>query len=271
MPSSFSSIPLDNIDELNELWESDKRLPTLSSRREWAAARNLPPTVVNAWWWTKRRNARDRGLPLACENYHLPVGNPPETALIKVEPVDEDKDLTALNPSRCSSPITDTLSDYSELSFHLLSSDSSRHSSPRTLLPPSSDQGSSENVDICGNAEKENYVHQDYPSGNLRLAPYISQSHQKPSASILEGPAEDDEVIVVGSSASNGKTFTPNGFYLGRTTEPEEPDIHLVKTSGKPYEFPLLSKLSDSSYLPPLTGAESECIKLEDPYVLLSH
>ncbi|KAJ3740204.1 hypothetical protein DFH05DRAFT_458913 [Lentinula detonsa] len=216
MPSSFSSIPLDNIDELNELWESDKRLPTLSSRREWATARNLPPTIVNAWWWTKRRNARDRGLPLACENYHLPVGNPPETALIKVEPVDEDEDLTAMNPSRSSSPINDTLSDYSDPSFDLLSSDRSRHSSPRTSLPPSSDQGNSQNLDICGDAEKENYVNQDYPSSNLRLAPYIFQSHQKPSASILEGPAEDDEVIVVGSSASSARPSLAFHFVLTR-------------------------------------------------------
>ncbi|KIK64024.1 hypothetical protein GYMLUDRAFT_111447, partial [Collybiopsis luxurians FD-317 M1] len=76
-------LPLANIDELDKIWNADKRLPTLPSRRAWAEARNLQPSEVNFWFWRKRTSAKAKGIALASGYYHLPVGTPP---CIKDEP-----------------------------------------------------------------------------------------------------------------------------------------------------------------------------------------
>ncbi|KAJ3712904.1 hypothetical protein C8R42DRAFT_686005 [Lentinula raphanica] len=179
MPSSISSIPLANIDELNKIWDADKRLPSLTSRRDWAMARNLTPTAVNEWWWTKRRRARDRGLPLHCADYHIPIGNPPTItgSSCKTEPIDED--VTSLEPSRNSSPsnLDDTLSiklnsssEASELSSPL-PYEISRHTTPQSSSPPTSEQDEFPNVNICARInDDEHWAPQDYPSYDLQLS-----------------------------------------------------------------------------------------------------
>ncbi|KAJ4470726.1 hypothetical protein C8R41DRAFT_984241 [Lentinula lateritia] len=308
MPCSIPSIPLANIDELNELWEADERLPTLSSRREWSIARNLHPTAVNEWWWARRRQARDRGVGLSCENYHLSVGNPPDTVLIKIEPVDEDLPISP-DASRCSSPSNDTLSvshDLSSedcnLSSQLLFSEKSEPGSPQTSLAPSSDQNDSKNMDICAHTRNEDLVlvTEALPSCGLHLPPELLQIHQPPAASFTEDTSEDDEVMLVDESSIlrplrswqrklwststsipqhsesvslscysflslDGKTFTPNGSYSTQAADSEDHNIHIIKTTTQPYEFPLLSEWSDSDYLPHLPPTEAEPIESESP------
>ncbi|KAJ4474508.1 hypothetical protein J3R30DRAFT_687621 [Lentinula aciculospora] len=294
MPSSTSLIPLAYIDELNELWEYDERFPTLSSRRKWATARDLQPRLVNEWWWAQRRKARERGVALSCENYHLPVGNPPKVS-IKTEPADED--LIALN----SSPTNDRLSIPLDLSSEdssissLLSLERLGTGSPRTSLPPSSDQD--KKVDICAHTNEENRVLENLLPCGLRLPPEFFPSHEQSPVCLPQDLNINDDVMLFDAespasidlrpiqsklrSASfsspqhsksthpscysflslDGKTFTPNGFFVAQTAEPEDPDIFLVETFTKPCDFPLLSELSDSNYLPPLVSAEAVSIE----------
>ncbi|KAJ3758359.1 hypothetical protein EV360DRAFT_70380 [Lentinula raphanica] len=269
MPSSISSIPLANIDELNKIWDADKRLPSLTSRRDWAMARNLTPTAVNEWWWTKRRRARDRGLPLHCADYHISIGEPPTItgSSCKTEPIDED--VTALEPSRNSSPsnLDDTLSiklnsssEASELSSPF-SSENSRHTTPQSSSPPTSEQDEFPNVNICARInDDEHWAPQDYPSYDLQLS--FENFHKEFLAS-QDAELYEHEVLQASPDAEhreNGlavevqvespddfnrssnrlssvfpssrslislvslddKTFTSNGFYLAPTDETDK-------------------------------------------------
>ncbi|KAF4612506.1 hypothetical protein D9613_012745 [Agrocybe pediades] len=53
------------------------RIPTVQSRRAWAAARNLNPATVNAWWYRRRAIAKKFRMVIPKEEYELEVGNPP--------------------------------------------------------------------------------------------------------------------------------------------------------------------------------------------------
>ncbi|KAG6884489.1 hypothetical protein C0993_010620 [Termitomyces sp. T159_Od127] len=70
-------LPLANLDELFKIWDSDKRIPTVESRREWAAARNVAPQDVHRFFSRQKALAKKarRGLPKG--TYTLSVGIPP--------------------------------------------------------------------------------------------------------------------------------------------------------------------------------------------------
>ena len=72
--------------ELEEIWQKDKRLPTLESRKTWALARNLAPATINRFWYIRRQQTKKQQTTAKktgatrknSGNYHLPVGNPPD-------------------------------------------------------------------------------------------------------------------------------------------------------------------------------------------------
>ncbi|KAK1227202.1 hypothetical protein PQX77_009836 [Marasmius sp. AFHP31] len=85
------TIPQAMLDELEAIWEADKRLPTLQSRRKWCSARNLDPQTLHRWYSRKRCAARrnHEDLPADSDLYDLEVGTPPQppvTVKIEAEP-----------------------------------------------------------------------------------------------------------------------------------------------------------------------------------------
>ncbi|PFH45467.1 hypothetical protein AMATHDRAFT_133066, partial [Amanita thiersii Skay4041] len=62
--------------QLEAIWEADKRLPSVTSRRAWALARDLSPVQVNNWWYRKKKAARKSGFELPPGTYDLDVGVP---------------------------------------------------------------------------------------------------------------------------------------------------------------------------------------------------
>ncbi|KAL0067168.1 hypothetical protein AAF712_005738 [Marasmius tenuissimus] len=85
------TIPQAMLDELEAIWEADKRLPTLQSRRKWCLARNLDPQMLHRWYSRKRCGAKRKheDLPPDSDLYDLEVGTPPElpvTVKIEAEP-----------------------------------------------------------------------------------------------------------------------------------------------------------------------------------------
>ncbi|EJD45694.1 hypothetical protein AURDEDRAFT_165146 [Auricularia subglabra TFB-10046 SS5] len=67
------------VQELKAIWAAYPRIPTVQSRRDWAAARGLEPVAVHQWFY-RRKNA-DLSLP----DYSLPVGSPPDGQHIQVK------------------------------------------------------------------------------------------------------------------------------------------------------------------------------------------
>ncbi|KAH8827399.1 hypothetical protein DL96DRAFT_1710527 [Flagelloscypha sp. PMI_526] len=63
-------------DELENIWENNRRIPTAASRRQWALARNIEPSRVHHWFSNRVRKARQEGIPVTPGEYHLDVGNP---------------------------------------------------------------------------------------------------------------------------------------------------------------------------------------------------
>ncbi|THH21487.1 hypothetical protein EW146_g98 [Bondarzewia mesenterica] len=62
-----------HIAELSGIWAADQRVPTLSSRRTWALARHLKPTLVNKWFTSKKSAAKRAGKLVSDDTYDLPV------------------------------------------------------------------------------------------------------------------------------------------------------------------------------------------------------
>ncbi len=60
-----------------KLWEADRRIPSVNSRRAWAEARNLKPHNVHNWWYRRRPLARKLKIKIPRETYELDVGTPP--------------------------------------------------------------------------------------------------------------------------------------------------------------------------------------------------
>lgn len=61
-------------DELAKIWEVDKRIPTLKSRRAWAIARGIDPPRVHNWWSRRKKLAEKAGATIADESYDLEIG-----------------------------------------------------------------------------------------------------------------------------------------------------------------------------------------------------
>ncbi|KAG6889340.1 hypothetical protein C0995_001748 [Termitomyces sp. Mi166 len=77
VPIVLRPLPLANLDELYKIWDADRRIPTVESRREWAAARNVAPQDVHRFFSRQKalvKKAR-KGLPKG--TYTLPIGTPP--------------------------------------------------------------------------------------------------------------------------------------------------------------------------------------------------
>ncbi|PSS38081.1 hypothetical protein PHLCEN_2v61 [Hermanssonia centrifuga] len=61
--------------ELDAIWSKDKRMPTLNSRRAWAASHKISPAIVHAWFSRKRYNAVNRHAETLPEGeYDLQIG-----------------------------------------------------------------------------------------------------------------------------------------------------------------------------------------------------
>lgn len=74
----FQSIHVVHFAELNALWELDRRIPSITSRKAWADARNLKPQNVHSWWYRRRILARKLKIKIPLGNYELEIGTPPE-------------------------------------------------------------------------------------------------------------------------------------------------------------------------------------------------
>ncbi|KAF8649405.1 hypothetical protein AX16_005846 [Volvariella volvacea WC 439] len=88
VPTSNRPAP-EHYDELRAIWEADKRIPTVKSRRKWCEARNIGTQAVNRWWSRRKQEAKKVGITIPDETYELPVGTPPvieEKPNIKQEP-----------------------------------------------------------------------------------------------------------------------------------------------------------------------------------------
>jgi hypothetical protein len=81
--SSKRSAPLASIyvAELEKIWAIDKRIPTPASRKAWATARGLDPTVVHTWWYRRRPRAKKLKIRIPSDTYDLGIGRPPTPPL----------------------------------------------------------------------------------------------------------------------------------------------------------------------------------------------
>lgn len=77
-----------HFEELNSIWEADRRIPSISSRRAWAKARNLNPTNVHNWWYRRRPLAKKWKIKIPRDEYDLDVGVPP--IIPKIEEVNAE-------------------------------------------------------------------------------------------------------------------------------------------------------------------------------------
>jgi len=83
-----------HLQELNDVWETDRRIPTVSSRRKWAEARNLNPINVHNWWYRRKKIAKKFRIRIPAGVYELDVGVPPE--IPEPEPTLEEVHSSAL-------------------------------------------------------------------------------------------------------------------------------------------------------------------------------
>ncbi|PBK88888.1 hypothetical protein ARMGADRAFT_1033507 [Armillaria gallica] len=101
-----NGIPRANLEELLAIFEKDKRLPSVTSRRAWCKARKLDYGFINKWWWRRRSAAVKEGYNLVNEMYELPVGTPPEIVeeeeIIEVET--EEEEICVVEPPAPTTP-----------------------------------------------------------------------------------------------------------------------------------------------------------------------
>ncbi|KAF8148282.1 hypothetical protein B0H34DRAFT_269335 [Crassisporium funariophilum] len=74
---TFNPIHPVHFDELNRIWDADRRIPSAISRREWALPRNLNPVNVHSWWYRRRAVAKKLRIKIPGATYELAVGEPP--------------------------------------------------------------------------------------------------------------------------------------------------------------------------------------------------
>lgn len=151
--------------ELHRVWENDQRIPTVSSRRAWAAARNVNPSAVHAWWQKRKARAKKLKIHVPDEMYDMEVGIPPKLVVKNEEvqgPLDaqanEEEELDPYDHSvlerlredlvsaRVSSPVSLAPFDYFLPDSDAIENEASPISSP---LPPSSPALSAVGDDLC--------------------------------------------------------------------------------------------------------------------------
>lgn len=147
-------IKLVHLMALNAIWEADKRLPTLSSRREWSLSRGIKPSLVNQYFWRQRARARKGKsrfyVPDDSDNYDLPVGTPEQEEATPEPHVKQEEEEPSPEPARrikrlhsipdrsSSSPCayTDHPSSPSSYGFGLSTSSDTARSSPAPFDEP---------------------------------------------------------------------------------------------------------------------------------------
>lgn len=77
--------------DLDVIQQVDPRVPSLASRRVWAAARNVNPAAVHTYFNHAKRTAVRRGLAVGTGTYELAVDAPRRT--VKIEVQDETSEL----------------------------------------------------------------------------------------------------------------------------------------------------------------------------------
>ncbi|EDR07795.1 uncharacterized protein LACBIDRAFT_327505 [Laccaria bicolor S238N-H82] len=77
--------------ELAQVWEGDRRIPTAASRRSWCLARNINPAPINNWWYRRKAVAKKAKITIPEGTYDLPIGNPPDLS-VKIEVEEELRD-----------------------------------------------------------------------------------------------------------------------------------------------------------------------------------
>ncbi|KAF8816840.1 hypothetical protein BYT27DRAFT_7067549, partial [Phlegmacium glaucopus] len=65
-----------HFEELSNIWEIDRRIPTVASRTAWSLARNLNPQNVNRWWYRRKIVAKKFKIKMPGDSYELDVGIP---------------------------------------------------------------------------------------------------------------------------------------------------------------------------------------------------
>ncbi|KAG6817563.1 hypothetical protein H0H87_006940 [Tephrocybe sp. NHM501043] len=84
------SLCLAHLDELYRIWDEDKRIPTVESRREWAAARNIVPQDVHRFFSRQKYRLKKSHRCIPKGTYDMVVGIPP---VIK-----EEEEVSAIKP-----------------------------------------------------------------------------------------------------------------------------------------------------------------------------
>ena len=125
-----------HFEELSNIWENDRRIPTAASRTAWSLARNLNPINVNSWWYRRKVVAKKFKIKIPGDSYELDVGIPP-LVVVKLEelptsicatksagsdPAFTDSNsgagdtLVDLSSSTCAEPVTATknISDHTD-------------------------------------------------------------------------------------------------------------------------------------------------------------
>lgn len=74
---SYDPIAPAHFAELSNIWENNRRIPTIASRVAWSLARNLNPINVNSWWYRRKVVAKKFKIKIPDDSYELDVGTPP--------------------------------------------------------------------------------------------------------------------------------------------------------------------------------------------------
>ncbi|KAF6759425.1 hypothetical protein DFP72DRAFT_134905 [Ephemerocybe angulata] len=85
---TYKRLTANHFAQLHAIWDADRRIPTVASRRAWANARGVNPDNVHGWWSRRAQKAKAMGIECSREAYDMEVGD--------VEPEareEEDADL----------------------------------------------------------------------------------------------------------------------------------------------------------------------------------
>ncbi|TFK17938.1 hypothetical protein FA15DRAFT_710342 [Coprinopsis marcescibilis] len=88
-----------HFEELARAWDKDLRIPTVASRKAWAAARGMNPVNVHSWWYRCRHVVKKLRIKILLETYDIDVGTPPDIPPLPVKEEVVDGSIYA-----CSSP-----------------------------------------------------------------------------------------------------------------------------------------------------------------------
>ncbi|GLB41374.1 hypothetical protein LshimejAT787_0905890 [Lyophyllum shimeji] len=149
---SFQPLAPVHLDELAKIWDNDRRIPTVDSRRAWAMARNIKPDLVHRWFARRKQIAKKARQRIPEGTYKLRVGTPPiikdetppappvleepPSSLIKLktEDIDSALDMCTSDTLVASSPLPRGLKRKPDG----MSTTATPLAKPRSPLPPSS-------------------------------------------------------------------------------------------------------------------------------------